>query len=59
VHVEVVAVARLERDVEASCPRTGTALKRLVTSVIATSVGSRSMLEAPKKPTTPRVRSRT
>ena len=34
-------------------------LKRFMFSVIATSVGSRSMLEAPKKPTTPVVRSRT
>ena len=35
------------------------ALKRATVSVSATSVGSRSMLEAPKNPTTPRVRSST
>ena len=34
-------------------------LKRLMFSVMATSVGRRSMLEAPKKPTTPSVRSST
>ena len=34
-------------------------LKRLMFSVMATSVGRRSMLEAPKKPTMPVVRSRT
>ena len=37
----------------------GMDLKRLMFSVMATSVGRRSMLEAPKKPTMPVVRSRT
>jgi hypothetical protein len=39
--------------------QTGIDLKRWSVSEIAASVGSRSMLEAPKKPTTPLVRSRT
>ena len=99
VRVEVVAVARLQRDVEdrelsrtggrwpadpaeatpvellaldvglvdeppvhtrsPSRLRAGIALKRFTVSVSAISVGSRSMLEAPKKPTTPWVRSST
>ncbi len=40
-------------------PFSGMDLKRFMFSVIATSVGSRSMLDAPKKPTTPVVRSST
>ena len=37
----------------------GIALKRFMFSVIATSVGSRSIDEAPKKPSTPVVRAMT
>ena len=37
----------------------GIGLNRLMFSVIATSVGSRSIDDAPKKPTTPSVRART
>ena len=40
-------------------PPTDISLNRLMFSVIAVSVGSRSMLDAPKKPATPSVRSST
>ena len=43
----------------AAPPPVEMALNRFMFSVIAVSVGSRSMLEAPKKPTTPVVRSST